>query len=146
MGAIARQVAQVKRKNSTNCRLPEARLTVLGSVASRSGPRDVATGSGAIASVGVTITSTVGARVGSEGRNAVGLDATSMGAAGCWADDSVGTAAGAQEANSMMSRLKLVLNRRVELVEGAGLKRFFIIKSFLFLSLKGFTIQFLPKY
>jgi len=46
MGAIARQVAQVKRKNSTSCRPPEARLTVEGSVAWSSGPRDVAIGSG----------------------------------------------------------------------------------------------------
>jgi hypothetical protein len=46
MGAIERQVAQVKRKNSTSCKPPEARLTVVGSVASRFGPRDVATGRG----------------------------------------------------------------------------------------------------
>jgi len=44
MGAMARQELQVKRKNSTKCRLPDARLTVKGSVASRSGPREVATG------------------------------------------------------------------------------------------------------
>jgi hypothetical protein len=46
MGAIERQVAQVKRKNSTSCNPPEARLTVVGSVASRFGPREVATGRG----------------------------------------------------------------------------------------------------
>ena len=46
MGAIARQVDQVKRKNSTNCNSPDARLTVVGSVASRSGPREVATAGG----------------------------------------------------------------------------------------------------
>jgi hypothetical protein len=44
MGAMERQVPQVKRKNSTKCSPPEARLTVEGSVASRSGPREVATG------------------------------------------------------------------------------------------------------
>jgi hypothetical protein len=43
MGAIERQVPQVKRKNSTSCNCPEANLTVVGSVASRFGPRDVAT-------------------------------------------------------------------------------------------------------
>jgi hypothetical protein len=54
MGAIERQVAQVKRKNSTSCSPPEARLTVVGSVAWSSGPREVAIGKGegAEASVG----------------------------------------------------------------------------------------------
>jgi hypothetical protein len=46
MGAIKRQVAQVKRKNSTSCNPPEAKLTVVGSVASRFGPREVAIGRG----------------------------------------------------------------------------------------------------
>jgi hypothetical protein len=46
MGAIERQVAQVNRKNSTNCSPPEAKLTVVGSVASRFGPREVARGIG----------------------------------------------------------------------------------------------------
>src|SRR5215213_2470097 len=44
MGAMARHVLQVKRKNSTSCKPPEARLTVVGSVASKFGPREVATG------------------------------------------------------------------------------------------------------
>jgi hypothetical protein len=44
MGAIERQVPQVKRKNSTNCNPPDARLTAPGSLAWRSGPREVATG------------------------------------------------------------------------------------------------------
>ena len=44
MGAMARHVLQVKRKNSTNCSPPDARLTVAGSLASRFGPREVATG------------------------------------------------------------------------------------------------------
>lgn len=44
MGAMERHVPQVKRKNSTNCSPPDARLTVAGSVACRSGPREVATG------------------------------------------------------------------------------------------------------
>jgi hypothetical protein len=41
MGAIARQVLQVKRKNSINCNWPAAKVTVVGSVASRVGPREV---------------------------------------------------------------------------------------------------------
>jgi len=43
MGAICWQVVHQNSKNSTNCRPPDAILTVLGSVASRLGPRDVAT-------------------------------------------------------------------------------------------------------
>src|SRR5574342_498160 len=42
MRAMARQVFQVKRKNSTSCNPPEAKLTVAGSVASKFGPREVA--------------------------------------------------------------------------------------------------------
>jgi hypothetical protein len=62
MGAIARQVLQVKRKNSTNCNPPEARLIVVGSVACRSGPREVATGSAVASSLGSG--SVAGASVG----------------------------------------------------------------------------------
>jgi hypothetical protein len=61
MGAIERQVPQVKRKNSTNCKPPEARLTVVGSVAWRSGPREVATGRAVASLPGGT--SAVGASV-----------------------------------------------------------------------------------
>jgi len=46
MGAIERQVLQVKRKNSINCKLPEASTTADGLVASRSGPREVGMGAG----------------------------------------------------------------------------------------------------
>jgi hypothetical protein len=64
---MARQVLQVKRKNSTNCNPPDARLTVVGSVAWSSGPREVAMGRG-VASwlvAGWTAESSVGAaRVG----------------------------------------------------------------------------------
>src|SRR5574340_1081544 len=42
MGAIPRHVVQVKRKNSTSCNPPESKRTLVGSVASRLGPRDVA--------------------------------------------------------------------------------------------------------
>jgi hypothetical protein len=44
MGAKARHVLQVKRKNSTNWSSPEAKVTVDGSVATRLGPRGVTTG------------------------------------------------------------------------------------------------------
>lgn len=47
MGAICWHGTHQNSKNSTNCKPPEARLTVVGSVASRFGPREVATGSGA---------------------------------------------------------------------------------------------------
>jgi len=60
MGAMVRQVLQVKRKNSTKCNCPEARLTVVGSVASRFGPRDVATGW--VSTDGVAVKSTEGCR------------------------------------------------------------------------------------
>src|SRR5215216_4469601 len=53
MGAMARQVLQVKRKNSTSCNCPAARLTVEGSVASRLGPREVATAGSAFGWVAV---------------------------------------------------------------------------------------------
>jgi hypothetical protein len=42
MGAKLRQVLQVNRKNSTSCSSPESSLTVVGSVASRFCPREVA--------------------------------------------------------------------------------------------------------
>jgi len=74
MGAMERQVPQVKRKNSTKWSSPEARLTVLGSVASRFGPREVAMGSAvgnsvtgacvAVASVGKALSAS-GVAVGS---------------------------------------------------------------------------------
>src|SRR3990172_422154 len=69
MDAIERQVPQVKRKNSTSWSPPEARLTVVGSVASRSGPREVATactvgvgeaGRAVAAAEGMTVGASVG--------------------------------------------------------------------------------------
>jgi len=116
MGAIARQVLQVKRKNSTNWIFPDAKLTALGSVASRFGPREVATGSavGARASVGAAVragvaTSTKGVALGAM---------TTTGAT-----DGVGasvTVAGEQAANRTASRLRLARSGR----------RFFFILSF----------------
>ena len=53
MDAIERQVPQVKRKNSTKCSLPVARFIVVGSVAWRSGPREVATGGASTGTVTV---------------------------------------------------------------------------------------------
>jgi len=43
MGAIPWQVVHQNSKNSTNCKPPDAMLTVVGSVDSRLGPREVAT-------------------------------------------------------------------------------------------------------
>jgi len=108
MGAIARQVLQVKRKNSTKCKLPDARLTVLGSVASRSGPREVATGSvvGARASVGAT--STAG-----DSATGVALGATTAGGAAtcCPGGVSEFATAGAHEANRITNRLRVGTRR-----------------------------------
>jgi hypothetical protein len=79
---MERQVPQVKRKNSTNWSCPDARFTVVGSVAWRSGPREVATGSGvgACASVGEAGTvsvagSVAGGRVAANSRTAVATGA-----------------------------------------------------------------------
>src|SRR5215212_6296273 len=90
MGAMARQVLQVKRKNSTSCSPPAARLTVEGSVASRLGPRDVAT------------TGTLGASesVGS----ALGWVAVSTAVGGAV---TTGEAAGAQDARKTASNTRL---------------------------------------
>jgi hypothetical protein len=55
MGAIMRQVLQVNRKNSTSCKEPESSLAAAGSLASRSGPREVAAGVAA-----TTVTDIVG--------------------------------------------------------------------------------------
>jgi hypothetical protein len=89
---MERQVLQVKRKNSTNCNCPDARVTLEGSVASRSGPRDVATITGAGKSVATTrfpVTTTSGAWVGErlgtwvltgDGTTDVGTDAGVAGA------------------------------------------------------------------
>jgi hypothetical protein len=123
MGAIARQVLQVKRKNSTNWSPPEARLTVAGSVAWRSGPREVATGSavGAEASVGA---STAGWVAGSR----VAAASVALGSIGGWVAAGVGFAelvAGAQEASKTASKIRLVLS----VVEGVGKRRVFIIIS-----------------
>ena len=86
MGAIARQVLQVKRKNSTKCNPPEARLTVVGSVAWSSGPREVASGRAVASSTtegSVAVSCSGGARV------AVDKEATggSVAAAGVVAAD-----------------------------------------------------------
>ena len=95
MGAIAWQVVQVKRKNSTNCTPPEAKLTVVGSMASRFGPREVAMGSGVAArpSVGAAVACTEVSDVDAEdGKVSPGITVT-----GC---------AGAQAANKTASRLR----------------------------------------
>ena len=106
---MERQVPQVKRKNSTNCKPPEARLTVRGSVASRLGPREVAMGRAVAGAAWVAMLEGV-----SEGRGVpsgcelgVMLGSTTI----CCA---VGVAEGAQEATRNRSRLRLVLSRRVD--------------------------------
>src|SRR5690349_11044177 len=103
MGAIARQVLQVKRKNSTKCSPPDARLTVVGSVAWSSGPREVAAG-GTVASEGAdwVAASSVGS-----GRAIVGCDAMGGGDAG--ADGSVEAAPGEQA--DRRRTIKLILGK-----------------------------------
>jgi len=81
MGAIERQVPQVKRKNSTSCRLPEARITVEGSVASKSGPREVGAGGGT-SSVGAdSFVDTIGGSVanGTDGCSVIKGDSLAAG-------------------------------------------------------------------
>jgi len=93
MGAMARQVLQVKRKNSTSCSWPEARFTVVGSVACRSGPREVV--------ITWISTGAVAAKTGfvacgpAEVSVAVALRVASAGVSAC--SDETLVAAGAQE-------------------------------------------------
>jgi hypothetical protein len=105
MGAIARQVLQVKRKNSTNCNPPDAKLTVEGSVAWSSGPREVAIG-GAVGSLGVVCFG--GSRVG-VGAAAVIVGTTAVG--GCVAATGgfveVELSAGAHAVNKTATRPRL---------------------------------------
>ena len=116
MGAMERQVPQVKRKNSTNWICPDARLTVVGSVAWRSGPREVATGSAVGA--GTWVDSVInngwvgaGSRVGSgAGRVAVGWATTGAGLAG--------VAAGAHDAAKTATRIRVGRRRGFILIRG----------------------------
>ena len=101
---MARQVLQVKRKNSTNWTCPEARLTVEGSVAWSSGPREVVTTGAVEAGASVDAASAVGEGSSTEGA-ALGC-ATTVGTAGC-ADEVSVAALGAQAASSTASRLRL---------------------------------------
>src|ERR671925_301742 len=97
MGAMARQVLQVKRKNSTNCSPPDARLTVVGSVAWRSGPREVATGRAVASSGGAVWVS------GSSVAARVSVARTSVTGAG----ESVTELSGAHAANRVTIRLRV---------------------------------------
>jgi len=108
MGAICWQVVHQNSKNSTNCKLPDAIVTVLGSVASRCGPREVAMGSAVgIAATGAWVAAS---RVGME-TTGVALGAMSTtGGADC-AGDSV-TGAGAHAVNSTASRQRVARSRR----------------------------------
>src|SRR5262245_30816520 len=104
MGAICWQGTHQNSKNSTNCKPPDAMLTVVGSVASRFGPREVATGNGL--SVGTTIAVGTAEAVSvkaTTGRNGVALGRSAAG--GSLAGTVV--AAGVQEAKSTPIRLKL---------------------------------------
>jgi hypothetical protein len=106
MGAIARQVLQVKRKNSTNCNPPEARLTVPGSVACRSGPREVAMGR-AVASgawLGVAGSAAGDSRAGAD----VAVGRMTVGGSVAAAGGLVADAPGAHAANAIASRLRVV--------------------------------------
>src|SRR5215213_11591721 len=122
MGAIARQVLQVKRKNSTNCSPPEARLTVAGSVASRLGPREVATGKTVASSLGAgwRLGSSVGAARVAVGR-AAGSSVTAAG-------EMVAENSGPHAASKM--RISMAL----------GMKCFFII-----VLRRGYSTKFLRK-
>jgi hypothetical protein len=121
---MARQVPQVKRKNSTNCKPPEARLTVVGSVAWRSGPREVATGS----AVGSSATGgcVAEANVGSAGANVVGLGSTACGGA-----DVPVTAEGAHEARSTVNKPRVGKKRNLLIVTSfaIGFRTRYIKKS-----------------
>src|SRR5215207_8685596 len=124
MGAIARQVLQVKRKNSTNCSPPEARLTVSGSVAWSSGPREVAIGKASTGEVAVR------AAEGVEFSTIVGLGVTGMAPGAVAAGESVEMPSrGAQAAR------KRAIRHRI------GTTRFLII----FL-MKRYSIYSLRKY
>jgi hypothetical protein len=127
MGAIARQVLQVKRKNSTNWTCPEARLTVVGSVASSSEPREVAMGNGvaATALVGSSVASlragsVVGSRV-EAARVVLGSSIVVTGVAA--AGGLVAVDAGAQAPSKRAIRIRLVQN----IVEGLARRRVFMI-------------------
>ena len=102
MDAIERQVLQVKRKNSTKCSWPDARFTVVGSVAWRSGPREVATGS---ASTGaVTVNSAEGcAPASKEG------EATPTKSGAPWSTDSV---AGGAQAIARKTEMRIDIRMR----------------------------------
>jgi hypothetical protein len=124
MGAIARQVVQVKRKNSTSCSPPDASETVAGSVASRFGPREVAMGRG----VGITVS--VGASVLCAEIIAVGLGGrtSTPGPAAVDPADTVG-AVGEQAAKKTATQTRL------------GKKRIFAICLFNFINNSPFGAQ-----
>ena len=118
MGAIRRQVLQVKRKNSTNCSPPDARLTVVGSVAWRSGPREVTMGRAVATSLGAAWVagSSVDAGRVAVRRASVGSSVTA--ARGVTVKDS-----GAHATNSTRIRPRLILSA----VEVLRKNRVFII-------------------
>lgn len=102
MGAICWQVVHQNSKNSTNCSPPEAILTVVGSVASRLGPREVAMGSvvGASVSAGKAETVSVGSWVGADAVVVTSIPAVAKGSGGTVAFPE------AHEARKTVSRLR----------------------------------------
>ena len=98
----------MKRKNSTSCNPPEARLTVVGSVAWRAGPREVAIGcasTGGVADNSSSMYVAVRSTVGVDSTTGTGLDV----ALGSSTDDCVGAAVDGAEvhaARKTASRLR----------------------------------------
>src|SRR5512143_303617 len=114
MGAICWQVVHQNSKNSTSCKPPEARLTVIGSVASRLGPRDVAMGSAVGAASSGAAVACVTASTVEAGAGMVAVGTIMLGCTG----DRVGVA-GAHAVNKTASRprrrkLALTTEGRVE--------------------------------
>jgi hypothetical protein len=109
MGAMCWQIVHQNSKNSTSCSPPEAILTVVGSVASKWDPREVATGNGVGASVstGVTVACTEGFIV-AVGGGRVRLGSTSTGCAGGGVE-----LAGVQVTNNTASRMRLEKKRNL---------------------------------
>src|SRR5215216_1055085 len=119
MGAMARHVLQVKRKNSTSCKPPEARLTVVGSVASKFGPREVATGctsdEAAVDKGAVGVAATAGTELGVKLRSRTCLTVAAV------------AVAGAHAASSTANRTRLVPS-----ADEKGRKRSFFISLLYF--------------
>jgi hypothetical protein len=126
MGAMPRQVGHQKAKNSTNCNPPDARVYVLGSVASRFGPREVATICGTSAGDSVEGASIEGTSVevaSGWAIVAVGAFSTGAGISGWFGS---GVVAGAQPTNTMtVSKLNVKIERSLIVFLSLFLKAFY---------------------